>query len=119
MWAAGPGWVVSTRDQTVREPVRQINDLPDGTRTYSELPFTALDQSEVDDDLDEILAHVGLPPRPRGYDWYLRIDLEQRDRIHQIGEQVEDSIPIGIDGADYLPAVKAAMELMVQEGLSA
>lgn len=28
-------------------------------------PRTAADQSQVDDEVDEYLAHVGVPPRPR------------------------------------------------------
>jgi hypothetical protein len=117
MWAAGPNRVVATKDQTTREPVRHVHANPDGSLVHRDVPFTSSDQSDVDDDLDEVLGHVGLPPRPRGFDWYLRIDSNQLERISRIGGRVEASIPKDIDGRDYLPAVRVAMEAMVAAGL--
>lgn len=118
MWAAGPRWVVSTNEQTTREPVRHVHEAPDGSLTYRDVPFTTVDQSGVDDDVDEDLARVGLPPRPRGRDWYLRTDSLRRERIRRIGTRVEASLPSNVDGPDYLPAVRAAMELIVEEELT-
>jgi Family of unknown function (DUF5956) len=31
------------------------------------------DQDIIDDSIDEYLADVPLPPRPRGFDWYLKL----------------------------------------------
>lgn len=28
--------------------------------------------SSIDDDIDVYLAEAGIPPRPRGFDWYIR-----------------------------------------------
>lgn len=118
MWAAGPRWVIATNDRTTREPVRHVHESGDGSLSYQDVPFTVVDQSEVDEDMDGVLAHVGLPPRPRGFDWYLRIDSRDRGRVGRIGTRVEASIPSDIDGPDYLPAVRAAMELIVGEELA-
>ena len=37
-------------------------------------PFvlTEADLDSIDDDIDSYLADAGLPPRPRGYDWFIR-----------------------------------------------
>jgi hypothetical protein len=44
-----------------------------GVRRYFEEPFTAADREVVDDAIDEYLRDADLPPRPRGYSWYIRV----------------------------------------------
>lgn len=120
LWAAGPEWVVTTEDRTTRDPVRIACERSDGTVDHREEPFTDDDQTIVDDVLDEDLSQVGLPARPRGRDWYLRIDRGQRkDVMDRIGARVEETLPEGIDGEAYLPAVRHAMEAVVREELLA
>ena len=118
MWAAGPEWVIATTDRRTREPVREVREAVDGSLTFEDHPFTPSDQNGVDDDLDEELERVGIPPRPRGVDWYLSIAANRRELIDLIGSRVEASIPSDVDGAEYLPAVRAAMELLVRDGLN-
>ena len=44
-----------------------------GSTTVKKVPFTDQDQGIIDDFLDEYLVAAGFEPRPRGYDWYLRL----------------------------------------------
>jgi hypothetical protein len=44
-----------------------------GVRRHFVEPFTAADQEGVDDDIDAYLREAGLPPRPRGYRWFIRV----------------------------------------------
>lgn len=44
-----------------------------GVVERSEEAFTEKDRQVVDEDVDEYLAAAGIPPRPRGYRWFLRV----------------------------------------------
>jgi hypothetical protein len=44
-----------------------------GVKQFFEEPFTAADRQDVDDDIDGFLKDAGLPPRPRGYVWMIRV----------------------------------------------
>lgn len=72
VWAAGPPNVVrvpaAPRD---RETVVVTRDS-DGRQTREPSRLTDADLESIDDDIDSYLAEAGLPPRPRGFDWYLR-----------------------------------------------
>ncbi|MFJ4026953.1 DUF5956 family protein [Paenarthrobacter sp. NPDC089989] len=47
-------------------------------------------QKEIDDTIDEYIAGASIPPRPRGFNWYLRLpsgkSLEDLD--HQLNEGI-------------------------------
>lgn len=88
-WLAGP-------ENVVRKPVGQRKDLvretctaADGsTRTWTE-PITEADVRGIEDDIDFYLADAGLPPRPRGFHWFLGLPAAVPDeqdfwrRIHE------------------------------------
>jgi hypothetical protein len=80
-WVAGPDWVVATSDRAEREPVVRSS-------------------AEIDDGLDRELSMVGLPPRPRGYDWYLRLDVEglrggasEQEHLRHVYARMSDLVP--------------------------
>jgi hypothetical protein len=118
-WTAGPDWVVATPDRVEREPVVHSGaEAEDGTVEYRQVPFSAERQDEIDDDLDRELWMVGLPPRPRGYDWYLRLDVTQR-RIFgdRYGTQSEKGLGDAVSERDYLNHIHQRMSELVPEAL--
>jgi hypothetical protein len=118
-WIAGPDWVVATPDRVRREPVVHSGaEAEDGTVVYRKVPFSAEDQDEIDDDLDRELRMVGLPPRPRGYDWYLRLDAEQRRVFgNRYGGQVEEGLSDAVSERDYLNHIYQRMSELIPEAL--
>jgi hypothetical protein len=49
-----------------------VHPLPDGSERSEPFVLTDADLDSIDDDIDSYLADAGLPPRPRGYDWFIR-----------------------------------------------
>ncbi|AWB92144.1 DUF5956 family protein [Aeromicrobium chenweiae] len=118
-WTAGPDWVVATPDRVEREPVvRSSAEADDGTIDYWEVPFSAQDQDEIDDHLDSELSMAGLPPRPRGYDWYLRLDMAQRSVFgDRYGPYIEEGLGDGESVREYIRHIHKRMSDLVPEAL--
>jgi hypothetical protein len=77
-WGALMEWVAG-RGNLGRRPSSDTGRTVTGTieragevRTFEE-PFTAGDRQGVDDHIDMYLREAGLPPRPRGYIWMIRV----------------------------------------------
>ncbi|MFF5794746.1 DUF5956 family protein [Paeniglutamicibacter sp. NPDC012692] len=72
-WFAGP-------ENVMREPMGKRTDLvrvtcekPEGTSTSWTETITEAEIEEIEDDIDGYLADSGLPSRPHGYRWFLRL----------------------------------------------
>ena len=62
--ASARAWV---RDTRVRHLTRQCDDGP-----VERLPWSAADYADIEDDINGLLAELGLPRRPGGRIWLLR-----------------------------------------------
>lgn len=72
VWAAGDGNFIRV---PVADRARQgdvVHRRPDGIERTEVFTLTEADLASIDDDIDAYLADAGLPPRPRGYDWFIR-----------------------------------------------
>ena len=71
-WAAGPD---NLRRRPSSDAGRTITGYTErgGKQQPFEEPFTAADRLGIDDDIDRYLRDAGLPPRPRGYVWMIRV----------------------------------------------
>lgn len=119
MWTAGPAWIVATPDRMTREPVTVLTVGEDGSHAYDTVPFSPENQRDSDDALDVDLAVVGLPPRPRGFDWHLRLTPSQ-DRVFsdRYGDHVEDGLPGTTSTSEYLAHMYRRMGELVPEALT-
>ena len=118
-WTAGPDWVVATPNRVEREPiVHTSGEADDGSVEYWEVPFSAEDQEEIDDGLDRELSMAGRPPRPRGYDWYLRLNVTQR-RVFgdRYGPCIEKGLGDGGSDREYIRHIHKRMSDLVPEAL--
>ncbi|WP_350224195.1 DUF5956 family protein [Pseudarthrobacter sp. fls2-241-R2A-127] len=70
---AGPGCGVRSPRRSVQKVLPVVVTTAGSTTTTRSVPFTDQDQEIIDDFLDEYLVAAGFEPRPRGYDWYLRL----------------------------------------------
>lgn len=83
--------------------MRHAKELDDGTMEYWDEPFTAKEREVVEDELDSDLEAVGLPARPRGFDWYLRLTRPERTAFREyLGDRVESGLPGSTSEQDYL-----------------
>ncbi|GAA1495829.1 DUF5956 family protein [Paeniglutamicibacter kerguelensis] len=77
-WFAMIGWVAGLANlrrfpgSDVGRTVRVTCIEHGSERTYLE-PFGAEDRADVDESVNGYLADAGIPPRPSGFDWYLRV----------------------------------------------
>lgn len=72
LWAAGPANFVRVPKAKGDRFGKILHRLPDGRDQSESFLLTDADLSSIDDDIDIYLADVNLPPRPRGFDWYIR-----------------------------------------------
>jgi hypothetical protein len=71
-WAAGPLNMVRVPAAPRNRETVVVTQYSDGRVTREPSLLTDADLESIDDDIDSYLAEAGLPPRPRGFDWYLR-----------------------------------------------
>jgi hypothetical protein len=71
-WAAGQSNLRRVRRSDEHRRVH-VTLVRDGTNREFTEPFTQSDRAIVDESINSYLADAGIPPRPGGYDWYLRV----------------------------------------------
>jgi hypothetical protein len=78
-WCAIASWFTGPKN-VIREPMGKRTDLvrvtcerAGGTATSWTETITEAEIEEIENDIDEYLADSGLPSRPRGYRWFLRL----------------------------------------------
>lgn len=71
-WAAGKGNLRRNHSSDAGRTVTGYTERA-GVREEFEEPFTAADRQIVDDDINKYLRDAGLPPRPPGYVWMIRV----------------------------------------------
>jgi len=69
----GPEWVYRTEGGTEARLVR-VESSTGATEVRSRSPA---EQSDVDQDIDDLLAAAGVPARPPGYRWHFRLTLAE------------------------------------------
>jgi hypothetical protein len=72
LWAAGPGNFARVRPAAGDRFGSIVRRLPGGGEQRQPFMLTEADMSSIDDDIDVYLAEADIPPRPRGFDWYIR-----------------------------------------------
>lgn len=72
VWAAGQGNFVRVPAAVGDRHGIIVHRLPDGSEQREPFALSDADLAAIDDDIDAYIADAGLPPRPRGYDWFIR-----------------------------------------------
>ncbi|MBN3498842.1 hypothetical protein JYA52_15160 [Arthrobacter pascens] len=72
VWAAGPGNVVRVPAAPRDRHTVVVTHYPDGSEHREPSMLSDAELESIDDDIDAYLDDAGLPPRPRGYDWFIR-----------------------------------------------
>ena len=72
VWAAGPANFVRVPAVTGDRYGMTVHRDRNGGERQERFVLSNADLESIDDDIDSYLADAGLPPRPRGYDWFIR-----------------------------------------------
>lgn len=72
VWASGPGNFVRVPIADRERHGTVVHSRADGSERRELFVLTKADLASIDDDIDTYLAAAELPPRPRGYDWFIR-----------------------------------------------
>jgi hypothetical protein len=98
-------------------PTTRVTREDAGRRETWERDRTAEEQTAVDDDLDELLAEAGVPPRPRGRRWFVRLPehVSLEDAVRTWWQQINQQLA----GKDQTPAeeLRVVSEILAREGL--
>ena len=78
-WFAGPENVMRERMGKRTDLVRVTCEKADGTSTSWTETITEAEIEEIEDDIDHYLSNSGLPSRPHGYRWFLRLPSGVKD----------------------------------------
>lgn len=72
VWAAGQGNFVRVPAAAGDRYGMVVHRDRNGSERQQPFVLAEADLESIDDDIDSYLADAGLPPRPRGYDWFIR-----------------------------------------------
>ena len=72
LWAAGHANFARVRSAARDRYGLVVRRRPEGEEQRQPFLLTEGDLSSIDDDIDVYLAAADIPPRPRGFDWYIR-----------------------------------------------
>ncbi|MFC8039455.1 DUF5956 family protein [Paenarthrobacter sp. NPDC057355] len=72
LWAVGPGNFVRVRRgprERFGSVVHPLAGVGKGTQQFR---LSEADSTSIDEDIDAYLSDASIPPRPRGFDWFIR-----------------------------------------------
>jgi len=72
VWAAGADNFVRVPTAARERHGTVVHRRADGSERREFFVLTKADETSIDDDIDTYLEDAELPPRPRGYDWFIR-----------------------------------------------
>jgi hypothetical protein len=76
---AGPGRFGRRPANDEGRTVRIIEERPDGSSVEYTRPFTSEDRDSIEESAGWYIADWGMPPRPAGFDWFVRLPAGETD----------------------------------------
>ncbi|MGO4383373.1 DUF5956 family protein [Specibacter sp. RAF43] len=123
-WGAMIGWAADA-DNLARRPVsdegRTVMVIVEraGVPASSEESFSPADRVFVDDSIDEYLAQAGIPPRPRGWTWLIRVPAgysSGQDFFDSINEELNTFEPAPVRPSEWLPVMLETVARLYRNG---
>ena len=113
-WAAGPGNVARIFAASGDRNGSIARRLPGGEEQRQQFLLTEADLSSIDDDIEAYLADAGIPPRPRGFDWFIRrpsgVDLDDDTFWGAVWDATTTRLPVdGLRPSTMAGPAKEAM----------
>ena len=117
-WAAGAG-NLRRRPSSEEERTVTITVELHGATTTSVEPFTDEDRAAVDDSIDEYLEAAGVPPRPRGWVWLIRVPENYpsgQEFLDRINAELSSSPPVPARPSEWLAVMREAVDRLYGGG---
>lgn len=95
-WVAGPENARRCPTSDDGRTVRVVIERPGVPDQRTVEPFTAYDRDLVEDGINPYLEQAGVPPRPRGYIWFIRVwppDHTAEEFLQRVNESVLTAPP--------------------------
>lgn len=111
LWASEPRNLIRRLGQSDQGPVIE-SVTANGVTTTHESPLTLQDLQEADDDIDSYLSEAGIPPRPRGFIWYIRLPSSvnnEREFWAALNQAIADRAPEARRPSQFLPQITDAL----------
>jgi hypothetical protein len=109
-WFAGPRNVVRAHDDRAAHTVRVTTHDRAGGATTTTAPRTEADQDIIEETVNEYLAEAGVPARPRGFSWHLRVPAgRQVAELWRAIHAEERQAAKPLEPADTASAARAAL----------
>lgn len=111
-WAAGPE---NARRRPTTDDGRTVRVATErnGVVTGPLLePFTAYDRDIIEDGVNWYLEDAGVPPRPRGYTWFVRVyppDMAAEEFMASVSGSVQDAPPEIVNPVQWLGRMEAVL----------
>lgn len=102
-----------TDSATFSSRMVRVETIRGGVSRKELIPFTASDQADVDESINEDLRNAGIPPRPSGYDWFIRIPEKlgsQLDILDVVNEKTAGLLPQAATPSDWKVAMDSIMD---------
>ncbi|MHA7275656.1 DUF5956 family protein [Arthrobacter sp. Hz1] len=116
-WGALVLWVSEPRN-LIRQPGQSDQGqvvqtvTANGVTTTHEIPLTVKDFQESDEDVDTYLSEAGIPPRPRGFIWYIHLPPgvnSEREFWSILNQAIADRAPEARRPSQFLPQLADAL----------
>lgn len=91
----------------------------DGSSMRSEAPFTPADRAIIENSIDEYLAEAGIPARPRGWDWLIRLPNGYASGtilFDRIDAELNACEPAPVRPSEWLPIMRETMRRLYNNG---
>jgi hypothetical protein len=107
-WYAGPTRVVRTPEKRVGQvAVERVNRRQRVVHRSVE-PLSPRESAGIDDDIDGYLGDAGVPPRPRGFRWVLRLPVRcptEPEFWAAVYQGLDQDAPEAVHPRDIAPAL--------------
>jgi len=112
VWCAGPELAFRLRGTDASQRVTVICTYSDGRQRRTSRPFTDADQAVVEEDINEYLKAAGIPPRPPGFRWFIRVpgaNHEGGGFWRRLNAGLDREAPAAPDPAENRRAIEAVL----------
>lgn len=112
-WVAGPRLLRRCPDQIERHEV-PLSHVAGGDVARVTRQRNSVDQNDIDDGIDDYLTDAGVPPRPRGYRWFLQLPtgIDETQFWSQLNARLDQHPSLPTYPADLMPALRTVIEQM-------
>lgn len=117
-WVAGPENARRRRATDDGRTVRVVVERAGVAEQHSTEPFTVYDRDLIEDGINPYLEEAGVPPRPRGYTWFIRVappGLTAEEFLERVNSAVLNAPPEVVMPRQWRERMEAVLSEVYEE----